>query len=125
VSVRPPDPSRTGGGGIGEGGIATLWGITWMFVCLTVSWLAVVAAAAVAAQHRLDAAADLSALSAASGLQRGDDPCAAAARIAFDNQASVSRCRIDGADVVVTVGRRIELPLGLHAELTTTARAGP
>jgi secretion/DNA translocation related TadE-like protein len=120
VSAQHPDPLRTR-----EGGIATVWGITWIFVCMIVSWLAVVAAAAVAAQHRLDAAADLSVLSAASRLQRGADPCVEAARIAFDNRASVTRCRIDGADVVVTVSRRLQLPLGLHAELTTTARAGP
>jgi secretion/DNA translocation related TadE-like protein len=105
--------------------MATLWGLAWIFVCMTVAWLAVVAAAAVAAQHRVDSAADLSALSAAARLQRGDDACGAAVEIALENDASLSRCRVDGADVVVTVGRRIELPLGLHGQLTSTARAGP
>jgi secretion/DNA translocation related TadE-like protein len=114
------EPPRTN-----EGGIATLWGLAWIFVCMNVAWLAVVAAAAVAAQHRVDSAADLSSLSAAAGLQRGEDACGAALRIALGNDASLSSCRVDGADVVVTVGLRIELPLGLHAQLQATARAGP
>jgi secretion/DNA translocation related TadE-like protein len=109
----------------GEGGLATVWAIAWIFVCLTVGWVGVVAAAVVAAQHRLDAAADLSVLSAAAELQRGRDACGAAATIASDNGADIARCRVDGDDVVVTVDRTVSLPFGVQGHLTSTARAGP
>jgi secretion/DNA translocation related TadE-like protein len=108
-----------------EDGVATVWAITWIFVCLTIGWVGVVVAAVVAAQHRLDAAADLSALSAAAELQRGRDACGAAVDIARDNAVGIARCRVDGDDVVVTVARTLSLPFGLQGSLTSTARAGP
>jgi secretion/DNA translocation related TadE-like protein len=108
-----------------EDGVATVWAIMWIFVCLTIGWVGVVIAAVVAAQHRLDAAADLSALSAAAELQRGRDACRAAADIARDNGVGVARCRVDRDDVVVTVARTVGLPFGVHGSLTSTARAGP
>lgn len=108
-----------------EAGVATVWAVTWMFTCLMVGWLALLVAGVVAAQHHLDAAADLSSLSAAARLQRGQDACATAASIARANQAAISGCRVEGADVVVTVGRVIALPFGVQGHLTSTARAGP
>jgi secretion/DNA translocation related TadE-like protein len=108
-----------------EQGVATVWAVAWIFVCLTIGWAGVVVAAVVAAQHRLDAAADLSVLSAAAELQRGRDACAAAVDIARDNAVGIARCRVDGDDVVVTVARTVSLPFGVHGSLTSTARAGP
>jgi secretion/DNA translocation related TadE-like protein len=108
-----------------EDGVATVWAITWIFVCLTIGWVGVVVAAVVAAQHRLDAAADLSALSAAAELQRGSDACLAAADIARGNAVGISGCQVDGDDVVVTVAGTVSLPFGVHGSLTSTARAGP
>jgi secretion/DNA translocation related TadE-like protein len=118
--VDSPDQRRRG-----QGGIATVWGIAWIFVCLTIGWVGVIAVGVVAAQHHLDAAADLSSISAAAQLQRGKDACTAAARIAADNRADLSGCRVDRDDVVVTVDRLISLPFGLHGHLTSSARAGP
>lgn len=110
---------------VSEAGVATAWAVGWIFVCLTVGWVGVVVAAVVAAQHRLDAAADLSALSAAAELQRHQDACHAAATIARDNSVVMSRCLIDGDDVVVTVGRTVTLPFGVSGHLTSSSRAGP
>lgn len=108
-----------------EEGVATVWAIAWIFVCLTIGWVGVVVAAVVAAQHHLDAAADLSVLSAAAELQRGRDACAAAFDIARDNGVGITGCRVDGDDVVVTVARTVSLPFGVHGRLRSTARAGP
>jgi secretion/DNA translocation related TadE-like protein len=115
-----PDPRAHG-----ERGIATAWGIAWIFVCLTIGWVAVVATAVVADQHRLDDAADLSSLSAAAELQHGGPACTVAAEIASHNGAGLHRCRVDGDDVVVTVERGLSLPFGVRGRLTSTARAGP
>jgi secretion/DNA translocation related TadE-like protein len=108
-----------------EQGLATVWGLAWLAVCLTVGWLSVVAAGIASTQHHLDAAADLAALSAAARLQRGGDACAVADQIAGDNAAEVSGCTIDGGDVVVTVHGVVPLPFGLDGAMTAEARAGP
>ncbi|AGF71359.1 Rv3654c family TadE-like protein [Corynebacterium halotolerans] len=69
---------------------------------------AVVGAAAslVIAEHEARVAADLAAVAGAWALYRGEDACAAAGRTAGLNGASLSECRIDGADVTVTAGIR-------------------
>ena len=108
-----------------EIGVATVWAAAWIFVCVMLGWLSMLAAAVVAAQHHLDGAADLSSLSAAARLQRGGDACAAAARIAEANSVTLSRCAREGADVVVTVTDAIRLPFSVDGSLTSTARAGP
>lgn len=108
-----------------DGGVATVWAAAWIFVCLMVGWLAMLAAAVVAAQHHLDAAADLSSLSAAARQQRGGDACRAAAQIAEANSVTLARCALEGADVAVTVTDAIRLPFSVDGRLTSTARAGP
>jgi secretion/DNA translocation related TadE-like protein len=106
-------------------GLATVWAVAWIFVCLMIGWLGQLVAIVVSAQHHLDGAADLSSLSGAAQLERGRDGCAAAEGIARANLATTSRCLVDGQDVVVTVGAVVPLPFGLHGRLTSTARAGP
>jgi secretion/DNA translocation related TadE-like protein len=72
---------------------------------------------AVVARHRAQAAADLSALAAASALAQGvDAACSRAALIANAMNAAVTDCTVDDLDVVITiqVGKA-------HA----AARAGP
>ena len=66
--------------------------------------------------HRAQAAADLSAVAAATALYAGNDPCGTARITAELNQARVLSCQVIDVDTVVTakVGR---------AE--ATARAGP
>jgi secretion/DNA translocation related TadE-like protein len=77
------------------------------------------------AQRRVQAAADLAALAGAGALQRGDDGCDAASRMAARNGASMDRCRVDDRDVVVTLARAGPLLWGRSAEVRAMARAGP
>jgi secretion/DNA translocation related TadE-like protein len=76
--------------------------------------------------HRVDAAADLVALSAAQALQSGTgDPCGAAQRIAVDHQVELARCQVSGETVSIEVA--VELRLGAlgSPKMTSEARAGP
>ncbi|MBA2561012.1 MAG: flp pilus-assembly TadE/G-like family protein [Propionibacteriales bacterium] len=108
-----------------DDGLATVWGVAWVAVCLTVGWLAVTATAIMSAQHHLDGAADLAAVSAAARLQSGGDACGVAERIAQANHAELAGCQVDGSDVVVSVAGSIVLPFGLDGGMTSMARAGP
>ena len=108
-----------------ESGVATIWAVWSIVAVLGIGAAAGVVAAATARQHRLDAAADLSAVSAAGDLARGESACATAARVASANGAVLSTCTVDGTDVVVAVTDRIQLPLGIVETLVSRARAGP
>jgi secretion/DNA translocation related TadE-like protein len=82
-----------------------------------------VLAAAIVARHRAEAAADLAALAAASGLSASDG-CAEASRIAAANGSRLEKCRRlpDGSMLVgvqLQSGGRVLLP-AVHA----VARAG-
>jgi secretion/DNA translocation related TadE-like protein len=108
-----------------QSGIVTIWAIAWMFVCLTVGWIGMAVALAEADQHHVDAAADLTSLSAAARLQNGGDACRTAASVAQANGVALNACRVEGEDVIVTVRDRIDLPFGLHPWVSGQARAGP
>ena len=59
---------------------------------------------AVVAHQRASVAADLAAIAGASQIPRGgEEPCARARDIAGANGATLSACRVEGSDVVVTV----------------------
>ncbi len=75
------------------------------------------------AHRRVAAAADLAALAGAVAQQRGEEPCAAAARIATANGADLIACLVRIGSVEVTA--RLE-PGGFlqGAELLARARAG-
>lgn len=125
-----PRPHEAGAGdstsdGTRDHGYATVWAVGWMTCALTVGWWVLLVAVAVARQHHVDGSADLVSLSAADALQRGDDPCATAARLAEANQVRLADCVIDGDDVVVTVHDPLDLPLDLHVDLVGRSRAGP
>lgn len=94
------------------------------FLLLTGAALGVVAAM-VRAHRAAQSAADLAALAGASALQRGEDGCAAAARVAAANAASVTTCRAGGEEVRLTVTVPGPRWLGQSADLTAEARAGP
>jgi len=68
----------------------------------------------VSAHHRAQVAADLAAIAAATAVYAGADGCAAAEETAGRNGASISECRIAGADVTVTAAIR-------GKEVTSTA----
>ncbi len=111
--------------GSGQSGIASVWAIAWIFVCLTVGWVALALGVAVAGQHHVDAAADLTSLSAARTLQHAGAPCRTASVVAAANGVALTGCRVDGDDVVVAVRARLNLPFGLHPWVGGQARAGP
>lgn len=80
----------------------------------------------VVSDHRAaQSAADLSALAGAQALQRGDDPCAEASRIADANEASVTSCEVSGEEVVIDVIVAARSYAGYSPKVTGRARAGP
>ena len=108
-----------------EAGYATVWGTAWIVCCLCVGWVVLVVAMTVARQHRVDGAADLVALSAATSRSRGEDACATAAYVATANRVRLSGCTVEGDDVVVEVRAAVDLPWRLDGDLLARARAGP
>ena len=110
---------------VAEDGYATVWAVGWMVVVALVTWAALLVAAGVGRQHHLDGAADLAAISAAQAVQRGEDACREAARVAAANHVQVARCEVVDADVVVQVVDELDLPLDLTLRIVGRARAGP
>jgi secretion/DNA translocation related TadE-like protein len=108
-----------------EGGTASLLVIALAGVVLLLGLAATFLTATAAGHRRAQAAADLAALAGATARQQGEDPCAAAARVATDNGAGLAGCRLDGADVVVSVAMDGPRHLGHGWRLRGEARAGP
>lgn len=108
-------------------GAATVLTVAMAGVLLLVGAATGVVGAVVVAHRRAQAAADLSALAAATALAHpsGRDPCTAAAEVAGANGAVLDACRVEGSDVVVEV--RVSGPrwLGQDQDLAAAARAGP
>lgn len=114
----------------------------WVLALAMVLWISVagvvLVGVAIVARHRAATAADLSALAAASAVQRAqlrDDPnasaqaCTAARDISAANNATVESCEVSGA--VVDVATTVAIPalaalrfLGLDS-VSAQARAGP
>jgi secretion/DNA translocation related TadE-like protein len=99
-------------------------------VIIAVALAMVVRGSAVLARHRLERAADLAALAGAERIGRAGQPCAAAARIAAANAATLMSCtaQLDPAGrsgtVAVILRRTAGFPLIGARTLTTRARAG-
>lgn len=108
-----------------EGGVTVL--AAFALTALLVVVIAVVhVGSAVSARHRAQSAADLSALAAASALDRGvADACSTAEELVERMEGTLSDCVIDGWDVVVEVS--ISVPLGRFGvrDAVASARAGP
>jgi len=106
----------------GSGTIYVL-AMTAVVVLLTLAGLAL--GQAVVARHRAAAAADLSAISAASRVLNGPiSACKAAALVARSQGARLITCRIDGEVAEVTV-QVVSGLLSAHYPATAVARAGP
>ncbi|UYP19348.1 flp pilus-assembly TadE/G-like family protein [Rhodococcus sp. Z13] len=106
-------------------GSATVFGcaIAAALVALTVT--AVHLGGAVVTRHRVQAAADLSALAVAAALDRGADAaCGSADPIVTRMRVRLRGCRIEGWDAVVEVAARTS-PLFGGREAAAVARAGP
>ncbi len=108
-----------------ERGAATVLVVAFLGLLLFVGAALGVVGAMVKAHRVAQSAADLSALAGASALAHGKDACAAAARVATVNGATVTRCAPDGLEVRVTVEVGGPRWLGQSADLTAEARAGP
>lgn len=109
----------------GERGSATLFAMSLVGLLVLVGAALGVVAAMVHAHRLAQSAADLAALAGARALADGEDPCAAAARIATANGAAVDACAVAAADVRVTVTVTGPHWLGQSHDLSAEARAGP
>lgn len=109
----------------GESGAATIWAAAWLMALASIGEVGLVLGFAESRQHQVDAAADLTSLSAASRMQRGGDPCEAALRVAAANEVVLTGCRVHDGDVIVAVRADVDLPFGLHPWVTASSRAGP
>ncbi len=109
----------------GEDGAAVALSVGLVGVLLAVALGAAVAASLVDGHRRAQASADLAALAGAQALQRGEDGCPAAERIAVRNRTRLVSCDVAGAEltVVVAVDPGKQLP-GI-GPLPARARAGP
>lgn len=78
------------------------------------------------ARHKLAAAADLTALSAAQALVSGaPDPCSTAQRMASTHHVDLADCQLATDSVSIRVTTQLHLASIARPTLSTTARAGP
>ncbi|MDN5892987.1 MAG: flp pilus-assembly TadE/G-like family protein [Nocardioides sp.] len=108
-----------------ESGSASMLVVSLIGVVLLLGMAAAFMTAGAAAHRRAQSGADLAALAGAVALQRGEDPCVAADRVAAENRARVTRCVVEDEDVVLEVD--VESPeFGGHTfAIHGKARAGP
>lgn len=109
-----------------ERGTASVWAVPLIGVLALTAVLLAAVGAALVAVRRAQAAADLSALAAATVHAAGGDPCGEAARVARLNRTRIDSCDLLGAGhvrVVVTTTVRGPWPEALVVR--GRARAGP
>jgi secretion/DNA translocation related TadE-like protein len=113
-----------------ERGSATIWVLAFVTLIVALALVGQARTVAVLARHRLERAADLTALAAAQQIGRAGDPCAAASRIAVANGARLERCdaKLDSSGrsgtVAVVLTRVVRLPIAGTQQVTASARAG-
>jgi secretion/DNA translocation related TadE-like protein len=100
-----------------------------MGVVVLLSGAAMVVAGYAVAYHRVRAAADLAAVSAAAAFEQGGDACGQARRSAADNGARVVQCDQVGDQIGYVVSVRAEITVagrirGLPASVQAWAHAG-
>ncbi len=112
-----------------ERGSAAIWVIAASSLVLAAAYFGVARTTAVLARHRVEAAADLAALAAASRIGVAEDSCAQAGRIASANDATLRSCSLRLRDdarsgsVRVVVTASATLPLVGSRSLTASADA--
>ncbi|MEO3823131.1 Rv3654c family TadE-like protein [Actinomadura sp. B10D3] len=104
-------------------------GTVWVLAFAALVWVVGVAAIMVGgvrvARHRGDAAADMAALAGAARVAYGD-ACGRAKEIAVESGARVTRCRVRGDVVEVSVTVELHVPMGVGGlRVASRARAGP
>ncbi|GAA4551516.1 Rv3654c family TadE-like protein [Amycolatopsis samaneae] len=117
---------RTDRAGGPDAGVATVWTAAAVAALVSVAALVFLLGAAMAARHRLEAAADLGALAAASHAAEGPArACERARWVAEHLSAVVLSCRWERSDALVEVGSASGgRPAWLPAP-SARARAGP
>ncbi len=118
-------PRHHRGGARGDRGAAAVYAVTTAGLVLLLGTGLGLATAVVVDLRTAQTAADLAALAAASAPGRGAAPCAEAGRVASANGAELRSCDLDGPEVVVEVVVHGAGWLGLVADPTARARAGP
>lgn len=108
-----------------ERGAATVQGIGLIGVLTVFALICVCAASMFVTNRQSQSAADLAALAGAGAVGAGQDPCAAAQRVAARNKAEITACRVSGW--VVSVSVRVTTPrlFGTTYQMQARARAGP
>ena len=111
-------------------GNITVLGLAISIVLLAIGFLGIVQVQATLVSHRVQSAADLSALAGAQSL---GDPCDAAIEVATANSVELIACDLESEDISVVVEanapsliaalfRRFDIPIG---RVSATAKAGP
>ena len=116
-------PAVQGSGELGSGSVYVL---ALMAVVVLTGLAALTVGTALVVRHRAAAAADLSAISAATHAFEGDvAACRNAAQVAAAQSARLASCRISGSVATVTVQVSLPGPLARLGAATGHARAGP
>ena len=108
-----------------ERGSATVLGVATIGLLTVVALAGAGIAGIVVTHRRAQAAADLGSLAAASAIQRGRLPCAAAAEVTRRNGARLVECTVIGEVVTVRVEAATPPLLGVVRHTRASARAGP
>ncbi|WP_407940526.1 Rv3654c family TadE-like protein [Nonomuraea montanisoli] len=107
-------------------GSATLWGVALMGILMSVAMAFAAVAAARVARHRVNTAADLSALAAAKlAIADPDEACRRAAIVAAENGATLIKCQMNDEIADVWTSLTARLPFVGPRSLTGRSRAGP
>lgn len=107
-------------------GAASVWLLAAGLVLVAGGLAGAAAGAAHIASHQAQAAADLGALAGAARATEGPGAaCARAAELVSANGARLTRCRLDGFDLTVTVEVMPAPAAGFGRAAIATARAGP
>lgn len=110
----------------GDRGSATVWGVALMGLLMAVATALAGVGSLRVARHRVNAAADLSALAAAKlVLLDPESACARAASLAAANGIKLTKCQVSGEIVDVWTELTVTLPIFGTRTLTGRSRAGP
>jgi len=109
----------------GQDGLAAPAVVTLAALLCFLTLLVLTGGRVIVEHRRVAAAADLTALAAATALQHGEPGCAAAHRFARLNGAVLDTCAVRGDVVDVTVAVSAVLVVGGRVTLRAEARAGP
>ncbi|MFG1705470.1 Rv3654c family TadE-like protein [Nonomuraea sp. M3C6] len=110
----------------GQRGSATLWGVALMGLLMALATTFATVGSVRVARHRVNNAADLSALAAARlAVVDPEGACDRAAALATQNGVQLTQCTITNEIADVWTSLPISLPISGTRTLTGRSRAGP